>query len=313
MKRVQLIRTHTSPYQAPDFAQREKNALEVLGITYTNLENRNPDLETVLVTNTHTELKALPPDLLNKTSLILHPNSGYDNFAGDLNLWKNIPLIVGHKIRAQAVAEYSLSCLFEALTELPQHLGWNKERRWERELLSEQNVTVIGNGHIGKIVANSLKAIGTKVQIVDPFVLDCYKSWKETKPARAVIVACGLNKHSHKMFNEDFFSKQRKDLIFINGARGKLVDEKALREFLLSNPEAFAFLDVFENEPFGSEWHSFPQAWKTSHIAGVSKNLDQQIIDFEVEVLSDFLTGVDIQKKYQLEILQNKFRDGILI
>ena len=50
-----------------------------------------------------------------------------------------------------------------------------------------------------------------------------------------------------------------------------------------------AFLDVFQNEPFGDEWIGFPQVWKTSHIAGVENQLDQKILDFEKEkILEEF-------------------------
>ena len=317
MKSIQIIRTHTSPYQGKDFAAKEKQALEALGITYTNPENHDPDLTTILITNTHTLLRELPQDLLARTSLILHPNSGYDNFTQDHELWKSIPIIIGHKIRAQAVAEYSLSCLFEGLTELPQHLHWNKERRWERSLIQEQKISIFGFGHIGKIIAQTLSSLGCKIQVIDPYIKNCpyphYKNFEEAPSARVVMVACGLNETSRRMFDQKFFKTAPDNLLFINGARGKLVDESALREFLLSNPKAFAFLDVFENEPFGPEWSSFPQTWKTSHIAGVSKNLDQQIIDFEVEVLKDYIAGMDMKKQYAEELLQNKYREGVLI
>jgi phosphoglycerate dehydrogenase-like enzyme len=266
---------------------------------FSALEYRTPenpsDLEVILVTNTHTQLKDLAPALLKKTRLIIHPNSGYDHFAGDVEVWKNIPVVIGHTIRAQAVAEYSISALFEGLVELPQHLAWNKERTWERKLLKGTDVWVFGYGHIGKIIADTLSTLGMKITIVDPFISHCphkhLKSWKEgnVKEARVVITACGLNSTSNKLFNEEFFSHASDDLLFINGARGKLVDEKALREFLLTHPKAFAFLDVFD--------------------------LDRSILKFEETVLSDYL-GPELEdffKKYRSELLQNKWMKGVLV
>jgi lactate dehydrogenase-like 2-hydroxyacid dehydrogenase len=124
-----------------------------------------------------------------------------------------------------------------------------------------------------------------------------------------------LNQSSELLFNKDFFSNANPKLLFINGARGQLVEEKSLREFLLSNPEAMAFLDVFQNEPFGDEWIGFPQVWKTSHIAGVENQLDQKILDFEKEVLEDFinLKENDFHSHYEKQILQNKWIKGILV
>ena len=290
-------------------------------IEYLPLKELNGDKDCILLTNTHTQLSHLPPTVLKKTKLIIHPNSGYDHFTQDHNLWKDIPVVIGHEIRAQAVAEYSIGCLFEGAMELPQHLSWNKERRWDRKLLKGKTVLIFGYGHIGKIIAGTLYTLGLEVQIVDPYIDHCpfplYKTWRETKLQDVdVVIACmGLNSTTKKYFNVEFFNHAKDSLLFINGARGGLVNEVSLRDFLQKNPKAFAFLDVFEREPFGEEWHHFPQIWKTSHIAGVHKDLDEGILSFEKKVLGDFLhlSENEFKQKYQHELLQNKWRQGELI
>ena len=321
-KSFQVIRTHLSPYQAKNFEQIESSALEMLpGIKYRQLGDFKAQQPTILVTNTHTKISELPPEILKSTELIVHPNSGYDNFRQDEKFWKDIPLIIGHEIRAQAVAEYTLSCLFQGLTELPQHLSWDHSRNWSRNLIKGREVWIFGHGHIGKIVAQTLSALGANLTIVDPFIKSCpykhLKKWQEgfIRNAEIVIAACGLNDFSHHLFNQDFFDGAHPDVIFINGARGGLVKESALRSFLLTHPKAQAFLDVFEKEPFTEEWHHFPQVWKTSHIAGVHKDLDQEILRFEVRVISDFLqlSTHEFLGKYSLELLQNKKHQGVII
>ena len=322
MKSYQVVRTHTSPYQHPDFIKMEKTRLERLAnISYRSLNELESNEKIILLTNTHTRLRELPPALLKATELIIHPNSGYDHFAQDHSLWQDIPVIVGHEIRAQAVAEYSLGCLFEGMLELPQHLMWNRERTWNRQLLKNQVIHVFGYGHIGKIVADTLKTLGMDVRVIDPYIKDCphprSDHWREAQinGTRAIIVCMSLNPTTRKIFNHDFFSSLGKEVIFINGARGGLVDEVALKEYMLKHPESFAFLDVFENEPFSENWHSFPQVWKTSHIAGVHRHLDQGILEFEEKVLIDFLNMNEnnFEKKYHQELLQNKWIQGELI
>lgn len=310
-------RVNLSPYQRADFMEQERILLESIpGVRYVS-EVPVEAKRIVLVTNTHTNLRDLDQDLLKRTSLIIHPNSGYDHFRSDHALWKSIPLVVGHNIRAQAVAEYSLGCLFEGLLEIPQHLTWDKQRRWERTLLKGLPVAIFGMGHIGTRVAAVLKSIGMEVFTVDAFNSRHLKSWRdlELPRMRAVIACMSLNSTSAKYFNHEFFAKAHPELLFINGARGGLVDEAALKEFLQTNPRAFAFLDVFEKEPFGPEWQGHPQVWKTSHIAGVHRDLDQGILDFEASVLKDYmtLTDVDFKMKYQQELLQNKWIQGELI
>lgn len=309
MKEYSVIRTHFSPYHGPQFEQIERDRLtKIPGISF---DSRKGPF--VLITNTHTELKSLPREILANTKLILHSNSGYDHYAHEVEYWKDIPVVVGHEIRAQAVAEYAIGALFEGLIEMPQHLAWNKSRTWDRPLIRDQKVRVYGFGHVGKIVVNTLKALGANVTVVDPYVLPQPKT--DHSDDRVVIVCASLNDNSRLMFDEKFFEQAHPDLIFINPARGKLVKESALREFLLSHPKAQAFLDVFEKEPFDESWHHFPQVWKTSHIAGVYSELDEGIIKFEERVLADFvkMDEMSFKEKYRLELLQNKWIKGSLI
>lgn len=322
MKSFQVIRTHLSPYQLQNFVEVERHKLQELpDISYKSLPEADIEQPTILITNTHTQLKNLPKELLERTELIIHPNSGYDHFNNEYALWKNIPLVIGHEIRAQAVAEYTLGCLFEGTLDLPQHLAWDKARSWRRTLIKNKNIWIFGYGHIGKIVSATLKSLGANITVIDPFISNCphphLKSWKDgdLSKAQVVLCCCSLNSSSFEMFNEDFFCSAHPELLFINGARGKLVKEKALREFLVSHPEAFAFLDVFQQEPFSEEWHHFPQVWKTSHIAGVHQGLDQDIIQFEVNTLKDFLSldKPSFQKKYYQQLLLNKWLQGELI
>lgn len=322
MNDYQVIRTHLSPYQASNFKEIERETLEqIQGVKYLDLEEAQTGVPTILITNTHTRLAELPTEILKSTKLIIHPNSGYDNFREDEVHWKSIPLVVGHEIRAQAVAEYSLSCVFQAMTELPQHLMWDKSRNWERQLIKDQEIWVLGYGHIGKIIADTLSSLGAKITIIDPFVENCphrrLKSYKDgnISKVKIVIAACGLNETTKNILGPDFFSRVSKDLIIINGARGKIIDETALKEFLLTHPASFAFLDVFHEEPFPTSWMNFPQVWKTSHIAGVHKDLDLGILNFEEKVLTDFihLNGQSFWEKYKNELLQNKKHLGVII
>jgi D-3-phosphoglycerate dehydrogenase len=321
MNSLEVLRTNISPYQAKDFLYREKTALEgIPGVKYLSQVSQSARPE-VLITNTHTNLSEFYAEILEGTKLILHPNSGYDHFRQDTHLWKEIPVVVGNSIRAQAVAEYTLRCLFEGAVEIPQHLEWNKERKWERPLIRELPVWIFGFGHVGKILAKTLTALGAQVTIVDPYISECpyrwVKTWQEGKlpEARVIILAMSLNETSERLLDYRFFENVHPEVLLINPARGGLIEEKALKDFLPAHPKAFAFLDTFEKEPFGSEWHHIPQVWKTSHIAGVDSHLDDRIIDFEVRVLSDWRTleKTEFMKKYQSEILQNKYKDGVLI
>jgi phosphoglycerate dehydrogenase-like enzyme len=321
MESWQVIRTHSSPYQKKDYSEREQKALESLpGISYISPNKAITGKSTILITNTHTHLSKISPEILNSTKLIIHPNSGYDNFTADYNLWKSIPLVVGHTIRAQAVAEYMIGCLFEAVLDLPKHEQWSVERNWNRRLLKDMSIWIFGYGHIGKKVAATLAALGANITIVDPFITGCPYHWLKTwqdgdiHGAHAVLSCMSLNTTSRNLYNHSFFSKVNSEIIFINAARGDLVDEQALRIFANKSSAKF-YLDVFAKEPFHEEWQEQTQICKTSHIAGVHKELEDGILEFTFQTLKDFLelSKIDFSLKYQQEILQNKWRDGVLI
>ncbi len=318
MKTLSVLRTNTSPYHGQDFNKIERNRINSIpGLTFLDSQPLTDFSDNILITNTHTRLSEIPSKLLGHTQLIIHSNSGYDNFAQDRERWWNIPVIIGHEIRAQAVAEYYLNAILVGLAELPQHLQWSKARTWSRPLLRDQEIWIFGHGHIGKKISAVLAALGCHLTIIDPFQSENYPTWKysDLSKARIILACCSLNSTSKHLFGEVFFKSCHPQLIFINAARGGLVDENALRSFLLSNPESQAFLDVFETEPFNQNWQHFPQVWKTSHIAGVYADLDEMIINFEERILKDFtqLTRPDFLNKHSQSLLQNKWFQGELI
>lgn len=314
MKSFQLIRLNVSSYQSPFFIQKEKESLQSLGLRYCENFEELDGSPLVLLTNTHTEL-ALHPQLLARTELIIHPNSGYDNLSRDYTLLSNIPTIIGHEIRAHAVSEWILSCFFEASIKRPVHPTWELGRQWNRTRLKDKEVVVFGYGHIGKMVTSALRALGTTVHVVDPYVEGCLKDYKDlpAKLYHALIPCCGLNEKSRGLFNKKLFNHLSFEF-FINGARGGLVNEEELKDYLSTHSEARAYLDVFAKEPFGKEW-DHPQVIKSSHIAGVYSGLDEEIIHFEHRVLSDYLNldTASFNKKYYLQLLSSKIKEGVII
>jgi gluconate 2-dehydrogenase len=64
-----------------------------------------------------------------------------------------------------------------------------------------------------------------------------------------VCVVVPLSAETEKLIGEKEFKLMKPDAVFINGARGKVIDEKALIEALKNNIIRGAGLDVFEVEP----------------------------------------------------------------
>src|SRR5206468_1604558 len=75
------------------------------------------------------------------------------------------------------------------------------------------------------------------------------------------------------LLNAAGLAKCKKDVTIINTSRGFVVDAGALAEFLRSNPNASAWLDVHEPEPFGDNYPllGVANAHLSPHIAAATR------------------------------------------
>jgi len=311
---VQIYRTNASSYQSPAFFQKEKEILEMIdGVHYIkSLNNISKDMPFILLTNTHTNPHELPDVLLDNTILIIHPNSGHDNFPKTFVQNAPFPIVLGNPIRSHAVAEYIMSSLFHHFTPLSNHQHWSDDRTWNRKLLRDQKVLVLGNGNIGKIIHRSLDPLCRAVTVYDPYQSNSFKNPSlitETIKDNSIydgvqilVLAASLNESSKHMINMDVLKRLHPECIIVNAARGPIINEEELVHFLKKNEKTFAYLDVFEEEPFKPGYlHELKNINKTSHIAGVYKKLNSDIISFESHIIKDFLSHYSEQRENQFK------------
>ncbi len=296
---LQIYRTSASSYQDSKFFHKEKRILEgIQGVKYiTSLRELDPSLPVVLITNTHTIPEEISPKLLEKTCLIIHPNSGHDNLKKTFVTEMNFPIVIGNPIRSHAVVEYILGCIFQHFTQIPHHQHWSEDRTWQRKLLRDQKVTILGHGHIGKILYQVIKPLCKELHVFDPFIEkqinpDIHTQIDDStfKDTQILICAASLNPSSHHLINQRILKLLANDVLLINPARGGIIQEEDLIQYLQQNPKSYAFLDVFESEPFKPGlYNEVKNLNKTSHIAGVHEKLNNDIIAFEYIIIEDFL------------------------
>ncbi|GAB7386679.1 hypothetical protein BSNK01_05150 [Bacillaceae bacterium] len=125
--------------------------------------------------------------------------------------------------------------------------------------LKGKTLGLIGFGNIGKSVARKC-ALGLEMRIMayDPYVqiskdMDYVRMVDSIDDilAEADFISLHLpyTPEMHHLFDKESFAKMKRNCIFINCARGGLVDEDALYEALKTGEIAGAGLDVFEQEP----------------------------------------------------------------
>ncbi len=306
---LRYFRLDSSPYQKEEFFQKENKMFKALGIE----KGESPFDSEILISNTHTDFKKIPLSDLKKTKLILHPNSGYDNIPAQFVSEASFPILTGNSIRSHGVVEYTLSKVFKHFCAQEDSPSWDESRAWNRKRLRDQNVFILGHGIIGTLLEKSLRPLVNKIQVHDPFQ---GLHNKDPEDIDIVLLASSLNKTSEKFINKAFLKKLNPGWLLVNGARGKLIDQEDLLTCLKGMLDATAYLDVFETEPFlAEEFRNIPNLFKSSHIAGVSMNLDELIIDFERECSSKFITHRSNQANFETHfkelLLKNKLSKDI--
>ena len=159
---------------------------------------------------------------------------------------------------------------------------------------------IYGLGNIGRRVAAIAAAFGMKV--VSPTSqaagnLPNYVSkvtFEEFLGISDVIsVNSPLTQDNHGIFNADTFARMRRGVVFINTARGPLVDEPALAAALASGQVGAAGLDVLGQEPPAADnpLLSAPNCYITPHIAWQSTAARRRLLDISAANLTAFVAG----------------------
>lgn len=178
---------------------------------------------------------------------------------------------------------------------------------WDKipgKALHEQTLGIIGVGAIGKAITRRARAFGMKVlgnDIIDIDHVFIAESGIQMTNLEALLansdyisVNCDLNPTSRHLINAQTLSQAKRGAIFINSARGPIVDEPALVAALQSGQLGGAALDVFEFEPLPLESplrkmdnvmlaphnaNSSPAAWERVHWNTIRNLLDGLGID----------------------------------
>ncbi|HSM25214.1 MAG TPA: NAD(P)-dependent oxidoreductase, partial [Anaerolineaceae bacterium] len=168
-----------------------------------------------------------------------------------------------------------------------------KSGTWEKipgRSLSECTLGVIGVGNVGKAVVRRARAfgmnlLGNDIREIEPdFILEqglkMVPLEELLQKSDFISVNCDLNPTSIHLINETSLVHVKKEAVIINTARGPIINEDDLVQWLKSGNIAGAALDVFEVEPLPADSplkkmdnvllaphnsNSSPQAWEQVH------------------------------------------------
>ena len=177
---------------------------------------------------------------------------------------------------------------------------WNKHRGL-REIAGNK-VAIIGAGSVGTEVAKRFHAFGAEIIGFDVYTtrdslffdhIESISSLVEhIRDFDIVVITAPLLPSTYHLIAEDVLGRLKKDAVLVNIARGSLIDETYLCDFLQKRPDVFAALDVFESEPLDSD----SPLWKLDNVAisphnsFVSNGNNKRMFDVIYRNLKNFIT-----------------------
>jgi len=191
--------------------------------------------------------------------------------------------------------------VFQRSTEI--HNGqWQKTAAGSREVRGK-NLGIIGYGNIGKQLSVLAEALGMHVYYYD--VNDKLALGNATKCSSlddllhvsdVVTLHIDDNKSNKNFIGQREINQMRDGAIFVNLARGFVVDIKALANALKSGKLSGAAIDVYPEEPrsngeFFTELKGLKNVILTPHVGGSTEEAQRHIADFVPSKIMDYINS----------------------
>ena len=215
-----------------------------------------------------------------------------------------IRLASAQGVNARAVAEHAIALILSITRQL--HLARDNQHKkvWRgmigdpalrEDELGGKTILIVGLGGIGgRLAALSkafdMKVIGTRrdpakgANGADEVFADA-DLLSVLPRADIVVLACPITPDTTKLMNAAAFAAMKPGAIFINVARGPVVDEPALIAALQSGRLTIAGIDVTVEEPLdpASPLWTMPNVVLTPHTAGETRAYEENVLDIMLE------------------------------
>ncbi len=243
-------------------------------------------------------------DAAPRLRIIAKHGVGVDNIDIAAATARGIVVATAPSANDQAVADLAVGLLLALLRRIPEASASVKAGRWERFLgagLTGKTMGILGLGRIGQNVARRAKGFGMELLGVDP-------AWPE-EAAREIGIRqvdfpgllagsdilslhAPLTPETEGVIGADEIARMRPGVWIVNTSRGKLVNETAMYEGLVSGKVAGYATNVFEQEPpTDSPLLSLPNVIGTPHMGTHTRESIRCMGDRAVEAVLAVLRG----------------------
>jgi D-3-phosphoglycerate dehydrogenase len=204
-------------------------------------------------------------------------------------------------VAAASIAEHTLALTFAVARRLVSLDARTRAGEWARgEMvqLAGKTLGVIGLGAIGRRVARLGEALGMRV-ITWTFHPENSPEFAHVPldqllaESDVVSLHLRLSERTNRFLGREQLARMKPSAIFVNTARGAILDEAALVETLAAGRIAGAGLDVFEMEPLpaGHPLKQLSNVVLTPHCAGITPEVLEAGLAMALDNVRAFLAG----------------------
>ena len=208
-------------------------------------------------------------------------------------------------VSAVSMAEHSLALLLAVARQIPRIDAQTRLGQWPRGFVSQmagKTVGVLGLGAIGRRFAQIAGGIGMQViawtmhpnaALASQWGTRLVERDELFRTADVVSLHLRLSPETKGTIGRREFEMMKPTAIFINTARGPIVDEAALVEALATKRIAAAGLDVYDSEPLplGHPLTKLENVVLTPHSGGVTPEALEAGLQLSVDNIWSFLDG----------------------
>lgn len=248
----------------------------------------------------------------DRLRLIAHTGGSVNPYVTDEAYEKGIQVISGNRVFAISVAEGVIGYALASLRKIPQFSAGLKNGIWptgfENKGLLDKRIGLVGYGMVARSLVQMLKPFGCTILVNADYLSkeelaqeNLIKAERDEIFARCDIVSlhCGMIDENYHLINEKLFSSMKDGALFINTARGAVINESDFCKVFQARTDLAAVLDVYEQEPLpaASPLLQLPNVLTMPHMAGPTTDRRLKVAQSLVDDIERFLHSLPMENE----------------
>ena len=212
-----------------------------------------------IIVRSKTKITSEVIEAAKNLKIIGRPGAGVDNIDIEAANKKGIAVVITPFSNKISVAELVFSYMINLSRSIIEYDRETKKGEWKKGRLSGKSelygktIGIVGLGNIGKEVAKRAEGFGMKVIYYDPFIKQQNKYKQKTleelfRESDFVTIHIPAKEDTTNLITYKLLSRLKKNAVFINTSRAKVVERNALEKILEERKDIRIGLDVFYNE-----------------------------------------------------------------